>query len=337
MNKDRVRGMFLGIAIGDALGMPVEGFSQIQISEKYGRITDYQVPDGHKWFNGHKAGTTTDDCQLTLAVAEGLIESGFNMDSQVKHHVSAFKETTDGWGHTTRNAIRNLSNGTHWTISGSGGDGSGTGNGVAMKIAPVGVCLSQYQHDREMLSKGIDFIRQLNAMTHRTTVADSAALAHAFAVYHCCNCLEPDDFSIDKFSSIVTKASNIARAAYISQTGETVLKDDITDRFKALFANLDDFDNEKFIKDFGGGSCYVYNSLPFTYGFFLKNPHSIDSLYDVVSAGGDTDTNCSILGGLLGALHGTKIFPQHLIDGLCVEQKDRVLDVADRLATAFGF
>jgi hypothetical protein len=65
-----------------------------------------------------------------------------------------------------------------------------------------------------------------------------------------------------------------------------------------------------------------------TYAFFLKNPSSIDSLYDCVSAGGDTDSNGSMLAGLLGALHGTGIFPQHLVDGLV--EKEEVLAIADQ-------
>jgi ADP-ribosylglycohydrolase len=53
-----------------------------------------------------------------------------------------------------------------------------------------------------------------------------------------------------------------------------------------------------------------------------------------VNAGGDTDTNGAMLGALLGALNGTQVFPQHLIDGLV--NKDNVINTADRLCDVFG-
>lgn len=154
VNKDKVRGMFLGTAVGDALGMPVEGWSADKIKETHGRVTSYLDPKGHKWFDGMKAGTTTDDTQLTLTVAEALIEGGgIDLDTQVKHHVKAFKTHTSGWGRTTKEAIEKLANGVHWSESGSYSPTEtdegvkkpgprGFGNGVAMKAGPIGVYLS---------------------------------------------------------------------------------------------------------------------------------------------------------------------------------------------------
>ena len=38
---DRVRGCLLGLAVGDALGAPLEGLSPQQIRTHYGRVTNY--------------------------------------------------------------------------------------------------------------------------------------------------------------------------------------------------------------------------------------------------------------------------------------------------------
>ena len=70
ISKEKIRGMFLGIAIGDALGMPVETMTLEKIAKKFGRVNRYIRPDGHKWYNGQPAGTWTDDTQLSLAIAE---------------------------------------------------------------------------------------------------------------------------------------------------------------------------------------------------------------------------------------------------------------------------
>ena len=54
----------------------------------------------------------------------------------------------------------------------------------------------------------------------------------------------------------------------------------------ALLSEHEQFDTERTIKEFGGGTCYVYDSLPFTYMFFVKN-QGMDALYDCASAGGN--------------------------------------------------
>ena len=334
--KDKVLGMFFGIAIGDALGMPVETFSAEKIATTYGRVTDYKIPDGHKWFNGQPAGMITDDTQLTLAVAEGLIEADLDMDAQAKHHVAALKETDSGWGRTTRDSVRRIANGSHWSESGIGSEG--LGNGVAMKVAPVGARWSLAKRKPEDFKKLTEvnplngeaaffqFIESLNAMTHRTSLSNSATFAQILAVDYCFSCKQ---FDIEEFEDVVVHASSFG--SYLFE--ETLTDDNITNRLSTLFYNHSDYNAEKLIADFGGGSCYVYNSLPFTYGFLLQNPNSIESLYDVVNAGGDTDSNGSMLGALLGALHGIDIFPRSLIEGLL--QKDRVFDVANRFAEKF--
>src|SRR3989338_6949798 len=104
--RDRVTGMFLGIAIGDALGMPVEIMSAETIAAKYGRVTDYLEPKGHKWFDGKPAGTTTDDTQLTLVVAESLIANkGLNMGDLAYRHIQSWQTEGDrGFGKSTGNA-----------------------------------------------------------------------------------------------------------------------------------------------------------------------------------------------------------------------------------------
>mgnify|MGYP001433515367 CR=1 FL=1 len=80
--RNKIQGMFLGVAIGDSLGMPVETWGRERILQQYPNgIQRYETPDGHKWFAGEEAGTVTDDTQLTLAVIKGMIlGNGFDLD-----------------------------------------------------------------------------------------------------------------------------------------------------------------------------------------------------------------------------------------------------------------
>lgn len=333
IDRDKIEGIFLGIAIGDSLGMPVETWSAKKIAETYGRVTTYLKPDGHKWFNGHQAGTYTDDTQLSLAVAEAMIEAdGLDMDVQVKHHIAALKKTTDGWGHTTRDSIRRLANGVNYKESGSGGDGSGTGNGVAMKLAPLALF---YNRDK----KFNDFLYEFNCMTHKTDISLSASFAHAAGI----KCCLKNNFSAkNAYETGMVENQMVDEIEYAIEVANEYQnlpfqdEDFIYNQFNKLFYEFLQckvpYADENIIETFKGG-CYCFESIPFSYAFFLRNPNSIECLFDVVNAGGDTDSNGSIVGSLLGALHGKSIFPQYLIDGLV--QKDEVLDVATRFADKF--
>ncbi len=354
MTKNKIKGMFLGVALGDILGIPVEGFSTEKIEKIYGSITSIIPPSGHqKWLRNHKQGTWSDDSQLTIAVAEAMIDSnGFEdqsaaMDAQAKRHVEALRATVAGWGRTTTEAVRKLANGEHWSTSGivteavrklANGEhwstsgivdakrkGSGLGNGVAMKIGPVGAYAAI---DDDHYGAAVDFTMKLSQMTHGTSISASTGLAMMAAVAFCLK-YEPKEFDESLFISDVVGAANL---------GKLVLPETIVDDVVARLEQLEDkqlFNRDKIITEWKGG-CYCYDSIPFTLMFFIKNPHSVDTLFTICNAGGDTDSNCSMAGALLGALHGPEIF------GDLPKQADpvqlaQVMDVAERFAEKFGF
>jgi ADP-ribosyl-[dinitrogen reductase] hydrolase len=323
--KDKIRATFLGVAIGDALGKPVEMWDAAKIKEKFGRIEDYQDCNNHKYFQNDPKGTTTDDWQLTKAIARAFIDTGeFNMDAIAAEHAKEFAITVGGWGGSTRESVANLVEGVHWTDSGrTDKENRGTGNGISMKVTPVGLfmALTNPKCSDPPWTDHINNIRDLSAMTHRTSVAVTSGIAHAFATFKCFT----DGFDKASFIRMLNGAADLGRQFF-----PETLKDDLKTRFELL---KNDFTDEQIIQEFGGGTCYVYDSLPFTYAFFLKNPNNIDSLYDCISAGGDADSNGSMLAGLLGSLHGMKIFPKHLIDGL--NNSEEVLSIADEFCDSF--
>ncbi len=67
-NKDRFTGCLLGGGVGDALGAPVEFMTTTEIHRRFGPdgVSDYEPAYGRK-------GAVTDDTQMTLFTAEGLI------------------------------------------------------------------------------------------------------------------------------------------------------------------------------------------------------------------------------------------------------------------------
>lgn len=339
MTKDKVRGMMLGVAIGDALGMPFETMTREEINQ-VNVAFPYTRPDGHRWFDGRNAGTWTDDTQLTLAVAESLIaKKCIDMDDMAQRHAESLQKEGDlGFDKSTRESIKRILAGVHWSES---GEPHGYGNGVAMKVAPVAVYFNanyaknayaqDYLDPYEMYSK----ISQLAAMTHRSHLGIESALSQITAVGFCLY-FKRDNFSGERFLNQIKNTSSMHKDKNILFSLSTANDHTLTNRWIAM-QNLPGIENipvENKFKMFGGANSFVYNSLPFSYSMFLENPANIRSLYNTIYAGGDTDTNGSIVGALLGALNGTNIFPQKLIDSLW--QKDRILNTADRLCDAFG-
>jgi len=208
-----------------------------------------------------------------------------------------------------------------------------------MKIGPLGVYIILQQILRQKMDYD-KMVREFSRMTHCTDLAVAASSAHTQGLFYCFIAKIDNNFMThERFIEYFIKSVTVGRFFRDKRDPDSkvAIVDDIDDRLQSLSTLsfiLPKTTPEEVINMYGRGSCYVYNSLPFSYAFFLRNPTDIESLYDVVSAGGDTDSNGSIVGSLLGALNGTKIFPQHLIDGLW--QKDRILDTAERFCDTFN-
>lgn len=69
--KDKISGALYGVAVGDALGGPLEFMATEQIAQRYGLVTEMI---GGGWLN-LRPSETTDDTAMTMAVAEGIMES----------------------------------------------------------------------------------------------------------------------------------------------------------------------------------------------------------------------------------------------------------------------
>lgn len=338
--RDKVKGMFFGVAVGDALGMPVETWNRAKIKEKFPNgIRKYEKPEGHKWFTGMDAGTITDDTQLTIAVIKGLIDDyNFGLDAQAKSHVEAMKETTSGWGKTTVEAIRRLANGVSWKESGKTSEPQrGTGNGVPMRIAPLAAWYSRFPFLAGDVSEAVhQRIVEFSAMTHYTQMSAQAALVHFRLLVECLlrqpfawNREIDFDIPVDgTFARDIRNCPGISGNYDISHLNPS--EDDLRKQLnKVVVSAIEKWDDNRLEQEFGGGSCYVFDSLPYTYSYFVRDPRSLQTLYDLVEAGGDTDSNASMAGALIGALNGIQIFEaeSHLLTGLkCYEELKKLTE-----------
>lgn len=75
---ERYKGCLLGLAVGDAIGAPVDFLSLDQIIGKYGEegIANYD------YWDKYKPGSYTDETQLSLATAKGCLNAHLNLISR---------------------------------------------------------------------------------------------------------------------------------------------------------------------------------------------------------------------------------------------------------------
>jgi ADP-ribosylglycohydrolase len=75
---ERYKGCILGLAVGDAIGAPVDFLTLDQIREKYGEkgIANYD------YWDRFKPGSYTDETQLSLATAKGCLNAHLNLLSR---------------------------------------------------------------------------------------------------------------------------------------------------------------------------------------------------------------------------------------------------------------
>ena len=100
--EERIVGMIIGAAVGDALGSPVEFMSREQITIKHGRVTGMI---GGGWL-GLRPGQWTDDTAMMLCLLESLVEKGeFDQKDVASRYLAWFRTRPISIGNTVRAAL----------------------------------------------------------------------------------------------------------------------------------------------------------------------------------------------------------------------------------------
>ncbi|WP_081603699.1 ADP-ribosylglycohydrolase family protein [Natronorubrum tibetense] len=152
VQSDYATGILLGLACGDALGRPVEGWSSDHIEAEYGTLRDFAGYGAHD----RPPGTVTDDTQLAMRLARSLVNcGGFDRDDFVTRLVEWYEEQPFGIGGTTTEALRRIRDGVPPEDASRRAretkpPGKKATNGSVMRCAPIAV---PYATDREELQR----------------------------------------------------------------------------------------------------------------------------------------------------------------------------------------
>jgi ADP-ribosylglycohydrolase len=302
-----VKSVLFGIAVGDALGVPVEFKSRQAlyknpVTEMVGYGT-YGLP----------AGTWSDDSSLTFCLAEALANDfdlntiGQNFVKWYHHNFWTPRGTVFDIGIATRQAIVRLAQGERPDLAG-GFDESSNGNGSLMRILP----LLFYLQDKS-LNERYEVTKQVSSITH-------GHIRSVIAYFYYLEFARQLSMGKDKFEAyrgLQTKISN-----YLTNRSVNPLE-------VALFDRLLKNDISELGEDEIQSSGYVLHTLEASIWCLLTTDSYKEAVLKAVNLGSDTDTTAAVTGGLAGLLYGVDNMPLSWITQIA--RKDDIEDLAERL------
>lgn len=306
----QIKSSLLGVAIGDALGVPVEFTTRDQcrllpVTEMKGNGTHYQIK-----------GTWSDDSSLTFCLAEGLCNPEFDLREVADNFVRWRREnfwtargTVFDIGNTTRRALQNIQNGEDLEHCGLVDENS-NGNGALMRILP----LVFYTRNMSIEDRFL-WTTRVASLTH----------GHGISVLSCFYYLEfarhlmKGRSKVEIYKELQGDIPSFFRDKPAINQQLPVLYRLLTEDISAI--------DEKNI--YSGG--YVVHTLEASIWCLLTTDNYADSVLRAVNLGWDTDTTGAVTGGLAGLLYGEESFPTSWLAELA--QLDRIIDLAKRMAS----
>jgi ADP-ribosyl-[dinitrogen reductase] hydrolase len=339
--RNRFRGCLLGGAVGDALGAPVEFLHWEEIERIYGKqgIRDYAPAYG-------KIGAITDDTQMTMFTAEGLLSARMTY-AQTGHDPDFFRATSASylrWLATQENTPRARASESKpsWLLQ---------QRKLYSRRAPGTTCLSALQSLRGKQARaandskgcggvmrsapvGMYFAHELLREPNRSSVhsrifgtaKDLASITHG----HPTGCLAAGAFAL--IVALLLTDHSLADAV---KTAKDELKQQ--DSHKETLVALERAEKyaqarpgqQSMLRELGKGyvaeealAMGLYCALSaedFACGAVLAVNHS-----------GDSDSTGTITGNLLGAIHGVESIPAKWLTSL--ELREIIEALADDLA-----
>lgn len=278
--------MLLGLAVADALGSKWEGISADMIFDWCKADSIVAHPEGHTIFY-------TDDTQMTISVAQILIEHGHIDKNLLAQRFAENYHPDRGYGQGARRIINAIGFGEDWEqVAATIFEGQGSlGNGAAMRVSPIGLFftpdMNQVIREAELSSSpthcheiGVDGARIIAAATSLAALSAGK--------------------QFDR-QSFLTKLRSIAKTEEFQWQIDHAFE---LERFQSLIAF--------------GNSLEAHRSVMTSVICFADSPDSwTETVSRAIGQGNDVDTLAAMAGTLSGARLGISAIPENLIQ--CLE------------------
>jgi len=279
---ERYRGCLLGLAVGDALGAPLE-------FRPPGSFTPIDDMVGGGSFDV-MPGQWTDDTSMALCLADSLIEQqDFNPINQLQKYVRWLREgylsSIDRCfdiGNTTLEALRRFET-TQEPYCGPT-DPRSAGNGSIMRLAPVPLFYAKRPLD------AIEKSGESSRTTHQATTAIDACRYLGALLFGAVNGVNREELLCERYSPIPRYWE------------ENPLVEEIDEIAKGSFKHRQPPQIQ--------GSGYVVKSLGAALWAFYNSHSFREGCLLAVNLGMDADTTGAVYGQLAGAFYGEREIPE---------------------------
>lgn len=304
---DNIKALLFGVAIGDALGVPVE-FTQRAFLKANPVV-------GMREYGTHNQpkGTFSDDSSLTFCLAEVLTQK-FSLEAIAQNFIQWYKSgywavggTLFDIGIATRLSISNLMNGVVPDLAGGMTEDS-NGNGSLMRIAPLVFYLKDKKVDERFM-----ITKQVSSITHR----------HIRSVIAC--------FYYVEFARKILEGQDKFKAYHNTQiivsdllSSYPILSEEISRYNRLLKEDIYTLDEDRI-----QSSGYVIHTLEASIWSILTTNSYKEAVLKAVNLGSDTDTTAAVTGGLAGLIYGFDSIPADWIN--TIAKRTEIEDLAIRL------
>jgi ADP-ribosylglycohydrolase len=285
----------LGLAIGDALGVPVEFLDRKYLQKN--PVTDL-IEDK---INDLPKGTWSDDTSMTIATMDSINQSNsINIDDIIQKFISWMDKdeyTATGEcfdvGDTVYRALSNYKiNGIQNTYHGENGENS-NGNGSLMRILPIAYFIKQNNISDE--NEILNIVREVSSITH----------SHEVSILSC--------YIYVQFACKLLEGKNRNEAyKYIQEIDYSKFKPETLDTFSRIIKS----DIRNLTEDEIKSSGYTVDTLEAALWVYMNSNDYNNAILKAVNLGDDTDTVAAVTGGLLGIEYGVESINQNWINGL---------------------
>ncbi len=298
----RARGALLGLVAGNQLGVPTEHLGTPEAIRKAfpNGVVDLAPPPKNSPYD--------DDAAMALLLGESLLASkGFDANDVARRWVKWMKVDGRGIGITTRRALTLIDRGKDpfeaGQLANQENPGRSAGNGSVMRCIPVAL---RYHDDPDRL---IRVSTQQAAITHADERCTWGAAAVNLAAREL---LHGNIYFIDEVMH------------RIGDRAPRVLRDAI---HRVPREREGDLPIAR-----AGEAGYVVHCVEIAFWFVTHDRSLEEALIALAQAGGDTDTNAAVAGGLLGARYGEVALPPRWVDQITGSQG--IAQLAERLVSA---
>ncbi|RFM31012.1 ADP-ribosylglycohydrolase family protein [Chitinophaga silvisoli] len=307
-----IKGALLGLAVGDALGVPVE-FQSRDLLTRY-PVTNMREYGTH----GQPAGTWSDDSSLTFCLAETLVK-GYSLQDLANRFINwryhaywtAHGKVFDV-GNATNTAIHFLSQGTPPIVAGSTDEDS-NGNGSLMRILPLLFYIRDFD-----INDRYQHVRDVSSMTH----GHIRSIACCFIYLEVARHILKGDQPADAYLTAIRDVNKYFKEKDLLNKTELEILAPI------LSGSLINTPVSEI-----HGTGYVVHTLEAAIWILVHTKTYADAVLTAVNLGNDTDTTAAVVGGLAGMHYGWEEIPAEWLNILA--GKDRIEELIANLQVKF--